>query len=179
VLVNGHFLIRRQRNLMCPTGCVPGDGIHDRITGNFNFQAIDPPGTEALIGGGVIYPARLRLYLLPRDPLIITDGIEILGLPAISPPEITGLPYPGGAAPVTINLLQPGYNASSQIPERLQAGFGSLHIEYADDAYLKKAELHIDNIPEPASLLVAGSGILAVALCRGYQRRRRRPGQRL
>lgn len=179
VLVNGHFLIRHHPNLMCPTGCVLGDGIDDRISWNFNFSAIDPAGTQALISGGVIYHARLTLHLLPRDPLIITDGIEILGLPAISPPEITGLLYPGGAATVTINLLQPGYYTSSQILERLQAGFGSLHMQYADDAYLMRAELHLDNIPEPASLLLTGSGILAVALCRGYQRRRNRPRQRL
>lgn len=111
--------------------------------------------------------------------MIITDGIEILGLPAISPPEITGLPYPGGAATVTVDLLQPSYYTSSQILERLQAGFGLLHMQYADDAFLVRAGLHLDNIPEPASLLLTGSGVPAVVLCRGNQRRRSRPRQGL
>ncbi len=85
--------------------------------------------------------ARLTLMVEPKNILITTDVVEIVGLHHISTPLIQTLPVDGRIHTVTINLLD--YYCSASILEILSTHSGKIKMKYQDDAIVSYAHLEL------------------------------------
>lgn len=146
-----------------PGAPIVGDGIDEYTTWVFDFTA--DPGFGAFSASAMpLTSALLKLTLTPRSGLITTDFIRIEGLSNITDPiqSLSVLPL-GVTTTVEIELLD--HYSSADILNIFSPG-GILPMYYHDDAILSYAELILQTqtVPEPASLILVGVGLLGIAV---------------
>jgi len=178
-LVNGDFTVINQG------GNKLGDGVDERTIGIFDFTS-EPNWGLAASGLIELLSATLTLELTATNQLFSTDPFEFDSaftvdgevtpetLPSIylfSPNTPgPGIPYPGVPVTeflVTIELLD--FYSEVDLRNKLFGGTaGQLNLRYGDDAILSFASLELTAIqqPEPATLLLLGSGLLGLAAWR-------------
>jgi len=140
-----------------------GDGHNDRTSWVFNFQNDHnyvPFLSETLVS------AYLTLKLTPKNSLVTTDGVRLDGLDCIGgaseclPSNVFNLVPLFQLTTVQIELLD--YYTSSQIRGLYNNNFGLITAQYADDSTISSATLHL-TVPEPATMLLFGTGIAGLA----------------
>ena len=147
-----------------------GNGVDDKVTWSFDFTKDSAwanfPHT------GILDLARLTLTLTPKNVLVNTDTVQIVGLPGIATSVIQGLTV-NQTQTVSLNLLD-SYT-SSQILGKLNANSGSLPMAYSDDAIVSLAELELTArpVPEPGSLALLAVGSVGMATWSRFRNRGR------
>jgi hypothetical protein len=134
-----------------------GDGNDESVNWTFDFTA--DPDLPAF--GGPLTSAVLTLTLTPRNALISTDVVGIVGLANIITPVIQTLPV-GVESTISIELLD--FYTSAEILGVLGGGGNTIPMLYADDSTLRFAELQLTAVPEPGTLLLLVAGLSALGL---------------
>ena len=147
-----------------------GNGVDDKVTWSFDFTKDSAWATFPQTG--ILDLARLTLTLTPKNLLINTDTVQIVGLPGIGTSVIRDLPV-NQTKTVSLNLLD-SYT-SSQILGKLNANSGSLPMAYSDDAIVSLAELELTArpVPEPGSLALLAVGSVGMATWSRFRNRGR------
>ncbi|MCP4433608.1 MAG: hypothetical protein GY806_21730 [Gammaproteobacteria bacterium] len=118
-----------------------GDGNDERTDWVLNFTTHD--SYSSFSTSHKLKFARLTLMLEPKNALIVTDLVEIDGLPQIATPVIQTLPVDGRVHTVTIELLD--YYCSANILEILVKHAGKIPMKYRDDAIISYAHLELSH----------------------------------
>ncbi|MDY6785009.1 MAG: PEP-CTERM sorting domain-containing protein [Cyanobacteriota bacterium] len=145
-VVNGDFLIKPNSPTITP---IVGDGVDESTTWTFDFT--EDTNFPFFSTSGALRSAFLTLELAGADTSIITDTVQIEGLPLIVTDVIQELPL-NSTSVVTLELLD--FYSSNSILQAFESGeFGQLSMRYTDDAVVSFAKLELVSTPEPASAL--------------------------
>jgi len=137
-----------------------GNGIDEYTTWVFDFTSDTDYG--AFSATDTLTSAWLTLTLTPKTGLITTDSMRINGLPVIT--DIIQSLAVGVTTTIEFELLT--YYTSDQIMgEFASSVLGEIGMFYQDDAILSFASLDLTTapVPEPATMLLFGLGILGLA----------------
>jgi len=165
VVIDNDFRIR---NWESNTGPV-GDGINDETTWVFHYaennneRAAYTAFENELQTGGTLVQADIWLQLTPMDSLISTDEIELIGLGTIGQDQTDAFANLTVGTLQTVHLNLFDFFSVADVTSYILGRRGIYGASFRDDAIMYTAKMDLRSVPEPASLLLLGVGLLALS----------------
>ena len=163
-LINGDFSITvNSRN---PALRLLGDGVTEITHWTFDFT--NDPNLSQFPNGGTLNKALLMLTLSPRNTLITTDSTGIPGVKQLKISDSSGVPSIGTTGTITFDLLDFGFTSADILGAFNNPDTNVIPWFYQNDAIISFAKLELYAVPEPLTILGAGT---AIAFGTGFKRK--------
>ena len=135
---------------------------------HWTFDFTNDPNLSQFPNGGTLNKALLMLTLSPRNTLITTDSTGIPGVKQLKISDSSGVPSIGTTGTITFDLLDFGFTSADILGAFNNPDTNVIPWFYQNDAIISFAKLELYAVPEPLTILGAGT---AIAFGTGFKRK--------